>query len=262
MRRLPVAFVALALVGGASLLAGPLLAQSEGAPPPPAAAPEDDAPPADAAPEGDAPPAPAEEAAPVQEEAAAPVPSADELQTADEAYNLKVREIEGRINDLKEQIHRSKSKLTLLTEQIAGGLGTGATVVIIHENKMGGNFLLTEAHYFLDGQPIWQETDETGETLSAQKQRPLLDGNLVEGSHTLTVQLVYKGNGSGVFSYMAGYTMTVRNALTFTAEPGKVMTIYATGYEKGNFTTELTERPAIMIKTELSEDQRPKSGAR
>lgn len=203
-------------------------------------------------------PAPAAEAAPV----VAPAAGAADLQTADEAYNLKVRELEGRINDLKEQIFRSKAKLTLLTEQVTGGLGTGASAVIVHDNQMGGNFLLTEAHYFLDGAPIWQEADETGIRLSEMKERQLFDGNLVEGSHTLTVQLVYKGNGSGVFSYLSGYTFRLKNALTFDAEPGKVITIRSVGYEKGNFTTELTDRPAVRFDTQVSEDQRAKAKAK
>jgi hypothetical protein len=240
MRPLSMALVALALLAGAGP-SGLALAQGE------------------AGPAGDpskAEPATAATTAPVA------VPTADDLRTADEVYGLKVREIEGRINDLKEQIFASKAKLTLLTEQIAGGLGTGATAVIVHENKMSGSFLLTEVHYFLDGQPIWQETDENGERLTGQKERLLLDGNLVEGSHTLTAKLVYKGQGSGMFSYMAGYTMTVNNALTFTAEPGKVITIRSVGYEQGNFMTELTERPAIRFDTQVSADQRPKGGAR
>lgn len=190
--------------------------------------------------------------------AAAPAPDASELQTADESYNVKVREMEGRINDLKEQIFRSKAKLTLLTEQVTGGLGTGASAVIVHKNQMGGNFVLIEAHYFLDGAPIWQDTDETGVRLTEQTERQLFDGNLVEGSHTLNVRLVYKGNGSGVFSYLSGYTFRLKNSITFKAEPGKVVTIQSVGYEKGNFTTEMTERPDIKFEQKIAEAQTKK----
>lgn len=248
MSRAAVLSRVLALVCLATLVASPQ-ADAQGAGPPPAATPSADD--ATTAPEA------AEPTAPVATPDAAP--SAEDLQTADEAYTLKSRELEGRINDLKEQIFRSKAKLTLLTEQVTGGLGTGASAVIVHDNAMGGNFLLTEAHYFLDGAPIWQDTDEGGTRLTELKERQLFDGNLVEGSHTLTVQLVYKGNGSGVFSYLSGYTFRLKNALTFDAEPGKVITIRSVGYEKGNFTTELTDRPAVRFDTQVAEEQRPKS---
>jgi hypothetical protein len=191
-------------------------------------------------------------------EPAAPAADASELQTADENYNVKVRELEGRINDLKEQIFRSKAKLTLLTEQVTGGVGTGASAVIVHENQMGANFQLIEAHYFLDGAPIWQDTDEEGVRLTEQTERQLFDGNLVEGSHTLNVRLVYRGNGSGVFSYLSGYTFRLKNSITFKAEPGKVVTIRSVGYEKGNFTTEMTERPDIKFEQNITEAQAKK----
>ena len=179
------------------------------------------------------------------------------LQTAEQEYDIRVRGLEGRINDLKEQIFRSKAKLTLLTEQVTGGLGTGAGATIIHKNEMGGRFLLTEAHYFLDGTPLWQEVDETGERLTEMREHPVWDGNIVEGSHTLTVNLVYRGNGSGVFSYLSGYVFELKDSFNFTAEAGKVITIYVSGYEKGNFTTELVDRPDIKFEPKVRAQENP-----
>ncbi|HEY4220394.1 MAG TPA: dihydrolipoamide acetyltransferase, partial [Myxococcota bacterium] len=158
-----------------------------------------------------------------------------------------MRELEDMVSELKEQIFRSKAKLQLLAEQVAGGIGTGAKIVIVHKNEMGANFLLTEANYYLDGQPLWQEVDEGGSKLTEKKEFPVWDGNIVEGSHTLTVSLVYKGNGTGVFKYLSAYTWRLKDAITFTAEPGKVVTINALGFESGNFTTPLEERPKIRF---------------
>src|SRR5262249_30557694 len=124
-------------------------------------------------------------------------------QTADEEYDLKMRELEDMVSELKEQIFRSKAKLQLLAEQVAGGIGTGARIVIVHHNEMGPNFLLTEANYYLDGQPLLQEVDASGTKLTEKKELPVFDGNIVEGSHTLTVNLIYKGNGTGVFRYLS-----------------------------------------------------------
>lgn len=180
-------------------------------------------------------------------------------QTATEAYDVKVRAIEGKINDLKERIWRAKAKLTLLTEQVTGGLGSGASAVIVHQNEMGSAFLLTEAHYFLDGAAIWQDSDENGSRLTGERERLLFDGNLVEGSHTLTVNLVYRGNGNGVFSYLDGYTFRLQKSVNFTAEAGKVVTIRAIGFEDGDFfTTQMTDRPAIKFRQNIDQDQRAK----
>ena len=186
---------------------------------------------------------------------AAPAAAATPLPvSADEEYALKMRELEDMVSELKEQVFRSKAKLQLLAEQVAGGVGIGAKVVVVHKNEMGGNFLLTSANYFLDGQPLLQETDDAGTTLTEKRNLPVFDGNIVEGSHTLSVQLVYKGNGTGVFRYLAAYTWTLKDSLTFTAEPGKVVTIDAVGFEKGNFTTPVEERPGIRFDTNISQE--------
>lgn len=167
-----------------------------------------------------------------------------------------MRELEDMVSELKEQIFRSKAKLQLLAEQVAGGIGTGAKIVIAHKNQMGANFLLTEANYYLDGQPLWQETDATGAKLTEKRDVPVWDGNIVEGSHTLTVSLVYKGNGTGVFKYLEAYTWRLKDSITFTAEPGKVVTIDCLGFEGGNFTTPIEERPKIRFDVNISRDTR------
>lgn len=178
-------------------------------------------------------------------------PSTAGMQTADQEYDLRLRELEGKINDLKDSIFRSKAKLTLLTEQVTGGLGGGSGLVILHKNDMGGAYLLTEAHYFLDGQELWQEVDDTGERLSERKEYSVFEGNIVEGSHTLTVNIRIQGNGSGIFSYMSGYTWNLKDSYTFSAEPGKRVKITTSVYESGNFTTEINDRPKIRFETEI-----------
>ncbi len=177
--------------------------------------------------------------------------------TADEDYNLKMRELEEKVGELKEQIFRSKAKLQALTEQVMGGGPGGATVSIVHKNEMGPNFLLVEAQYFLDGALVWTEVDEVGKDLTEKRLVPVWEGNIVEGSHTLTVSLVYRGNGTGVFSYLSGYTFRLKDSITFSAEPGKVVSIQAVGFENGNFTTEMIERPAIRFDSNVAVDQRP-----
>jgi hypothetical protein len=175
-------------------------------------------------------------------------------QTADEEYALRMRSLEERVSELKEQIFRSKAKLTLLTEQVQGGVGAGARIVLQHKNEMGPNFLLTRVNYFLDNTPLWQEVDDAGTRLSAKKDHPVFDGNVVEGSHTLSVELVYVGNGTGVWQYLSGYKFRLTDTLTFTAEPGKVVTIDVVGFEQGNFTTEMTDRPRVRFDQNVQAD--------
>lgn len=213
-----------------------------------------------------APPPPTEAANTPAPAEALPTPTtAAPAATADEEYGLRMKQLESNIAELKEQIFRSKAKLTLLTEQVQGGGAGGSRLVLTHKNQMGGNFLLVEVDYFLDGSPLWQEVDETGRKLTPKKEHLLWDGNIVEGPHTLRVELKYKGNGTGAFQYLAGYQWKLKDAITFTAEAGKLVVIDAVAFEQGNFTTEMTERPRIRFEKNVKQDtaKKPSSaGAR
>jgi hypothetical protein len=170
-----------------------------------------------------------------------------------------MKQLESSVAELKEQIFRSKAKLTLLTEQVQGGSAAGSRIVITHKNQMGGNFLLVEVDYFLDGTPLWQEVDDSGQKLTPKKEFSLWDGNIVDGAHTLTVELKYKGNGSGAFQYLSGYQWKLKDAITFTAEAGKLVTIDVVGFEQGGFATEMTERPRIRFDKNVQADAPAKS---
>lgn len=207
----------------------------------------------------EAPPAPVA-ASPVAAPPAAP--AATPPATTDEEYGLRMKQLETSIAELKEQIFRSKAKLTLLTEQVQGGSNAGSRLVISHKNQMSDAFLLVEVDYFLDGTPLWQEVDETGRKLTVKKEYALWDGPIVDGPHTLTVELSYKGNGTGAFKYLAGYEWKLKDAITFTAEPGKLVIIDAVAFEQGTFTTEMKDRPRIRFDKNVKADSAKKATAR
>ncbi|MDP2345247.1 MAG: dihydrolipoamide acetyltransferase [Deltaproteobacteria bacterium] len=253
MTRMLTTFVCLFALGAAAAGTAPP------PPPPAAAAPTTTTTTTPAAPAA-AVPVPAA-AAPVVPAAAEAAPPAAGI-TADHEYGLKMKELEDSVAELKEQIFRSKAKLTLLTEQVQGGTGAGSRIVITHKNQLGANFLLVEVDYFLDGTPLWQEVDDTGAKLTPMKEHPLWDGNIIEGSHTLSVELKYKGNGTGVWQYLSGYSWKLKDSLTFTAEAGKLVSIDVVGFEKGNFTTDMTERPAIRFDQNVQADRAAKGKAK
>lgn len=159
-------------------------------------------------------------------------------------YAVKLRDLEQRINDLKEQIFRSKARLSLLAETVLQGVVAGAQTRIIHENKMSGSFQLVKAVYALDGAPILNRADEEG-GLSDRDSFDVYNGSIVPGEHSLSVNLEYRGNGYGIFSYLKGYRFKVRSSHTFSAPEGKLVELKVVAYEKGGPTAPLEERPAV-----------------
>ncbi|MCY1016058.1 dihydrolipoamide acetyltransferase [Pyxidicoccus sp. MSG2] len=180
--------------------------------------------------------------------------SAAQAQTADEAFDTRVKTLEEEVVDLKEKIYRSKARLLLLQESVLGGdVSTGSRAVIVHKNEMGGSFLLESVAYALDGAPIYTQVDTEGD-LGKRLEFEIFNGRIVPGQHQIAVRLVYRGNGYGVFSYLEGYKFKVQSSYTFNAEPGKLSTVRVVGFEQGGMTTDLKDRPAVRYDIDVSKD--------
>jgi hypothetical protein len=187
--------------------------------------------------------------------AQAPAPAASSVPiTADEAFTTRVKTLEEKVVDLKEKIFRTKARLLLLQETVLGGdLSQGARAVIFHKNEMGSSFVVESVAYALDGAPIFTKVDVDGD-LDKRDEFEVFNGRIVPGQHQISVRVVYRGHGYGVFSYLEGYKFKVQNSTTFNAEAGKVTNVKVVEFEKGGFTTDLKDRPAVRFDIEVSKD--------
>lgn len=199
-----------------------------------------------------------EQAAQPQEEGE-PEPSQEPAAEAPEApdvkegtYTVRLRDLEDRINRLKEQIFRSKARLSLLAETVLDRKIAGSKASIVFRNEMGGSFRLVKATFLLDGGPIFNKSDENG-SLSERESIDLFDGPVMPGDHTLSVVLHYRGHGYGIFSYLKGYSFKTRSSRTFTVNEGKSVNLEIVGFEKGGVTTPLEERPAVRYVENVAE---------
>ena len=193
-------------------------------------------------------PAAADPAAPPAQAPAAP-------QGAAEKSELRVRALEERVSDLKEKIFRTKARLQSLQEMVIGGdITTGAKAILVHRNEMGSSFYLESAAYALDGAPIFTKVDVDGD-LEKREEFEIFNGRVSPGEHQVSVQLVYRGHGYGIFSYLEGYKFRVQSSNTFTAEPGKVVSIRVVGFEKGGITAELKDRPAVRYDIDVRREE-------
>jgi hypothetical protein len=240
------------LVVGALLLA-PLAASAQGTKKPASAAKA----PASSAPEAAAPAASAAAAAP-PEGASAAAPAAASAApastlatgsagTMDQAtYSVRLRDLEQRINELKEQIRRSHTRLALLSESILSGITAAAKAEVVFENDMSSAFRLKRIVALYDGAPLATKTDEK-DNIGEMKEVPLYNELVQPGDHTVQVLIEYQGNGYGIFSYLKGYKFEVRSSRSFTAIEGKTIQLRVIGYEQGGPTTPIEEKPAVRF---------------
>lgn len=166
--------------------------------------------------------------------------------------NIRLRQLEQRVQALKERAWRAKARVEMLKEAVLGG-GIGARAGILHINKMGTSYRLVQLIYALDGTTIFTRKDESG-AMHETKNFDVLSGPITPGSHTLSVMAIYRGHGYGVFKYLKKYKFTVKSSHTFTVDEGKGVTIRVIGYEKGGTTTPLEDRPALDFQVSVAKE--------
>ena len=163
-------------------------------------------------------------------------------------YVVRLRDLEQHIDELKEQIRRSHTRLSLLSDTILSGGAGGARAEINFRNDLSSAFRLTGALFVLDGAVQYNKQDESDDSaLANQKDIPIFIGSIPPGDHTVQIVLQLRGNGYGVFSYLKGYKFKVPSSHSFTVSEGKTLKLDVIAWEKGDVTTDLTDRPAIRF---------------
>jgi hypothetical protein len=228
-------------------LAGPALAED-----PVAVAPTANKP---AAPPASEPKPAATPATAVPPSSTAPVAPPPVAASQAQQNNVRLRDLERRVDELKEQVFRSKARLNLLKETVLHGVIAGCRAVIMHRNEMGTMYTPIRIVYALDGTEIYSKSDDSGK-LGDLKDIEIYNGSVAPGNHTLSVQMIYQGNGFGLFSYLKGYRFIAKSSHTFTASEGKQIQLKVVGFEKGNpVTTDPKDRPAVDFRESVIADK-------
>lgn len=180
-----------------------------------------------------------------------PLPTND-----DASFNIQLRGLQERVDELKQKVYKSKARLTQLKEVVMHGAISGARARLVHKNEMGSSFRLNRVQYSLDGAPILNRTDNGDGELDEMSEIEVFNGSIAPGEHQISVYLEYVGEGYGIFSYLKNYQFKIKSSFSFSAEEGKVTTIDIVGYEKGNFTTELQDRLAVRYDQSVESAER------
>lgn len=194
----------------------------------------------------DATAAPAEVEPSVEKTEASATDATDPEALDGETYRVRLRDLEQRVDELKEQIRRSHTRLSMLSDTILAGASGGGRAEIQFINDLSGAWHVVEAVFVLDGAVQYKKTDDTG-VLAKQTTIPIFSGSVPTGDHTLQVMLKLRGHGYGVFSYLRGIEATVRASHSFTLADGKVLELKATAWEKGGPTTPVEQQPDIRF---------------
>jgi hypothetical protein len=178
----------------------------------------------------------------------------DQIEEPEEVYDLRIKELETKIDDLKEKVFRSKSRIVLLKETLLGGKLAGSQAVIRVKNDLGSFYSLERALVSLDGANIFNQRNRDG-SLADKDEFMLYNDSIAPGNHKVTILMKVEGKG-GVFSYFDEYKFTLRNSCPLVVEEGRASIMTLTLAEKGGALARHEERPAVSCKVEVADLKR------
>ncbi len=173
-------------------------------------------------------------------------PSSASTSEADAAdLGRELRSVEEEVNSLKERVFRSKATLQLLKELVTEGSTVGARLNVWHVNQLGGGYTMESVQYFVDGRNIFGKVDPSG-TLDTMRELKVFEQAIPPGEHSLRVQMVLRGKGYKIFSYLRDYQFRVKSSYSFAVEDGKLTLIRVVADTRGGLRN-FAERPDIRF---------------
>lgn len=148
---------------------------------------------------------------------------------------------------LRERIFKSKSRLMQLYEQLKLGNVSIVGISVLHTHQVGSTFKLESITYTLDGFEVYHAVNDRENSLEKLTDKPVYEGSLLPGDHLVVVDMVFRGKGYGIFSYLNQYLFKVKSRYSFNVVEGDVVSLKVTSYDKGSFLTPLKERLQVKF---------------
>ncbi len=175
-----------------------------------------------------------------------PAPAAPAAATDGATYSVRLRDIETKVDELKENLRRSQARLTLLSDTVLSGGASGCRAEIDFANDIQSGLDLVGVTVTIDGVVQLNKQDESG-ALMAARSYPVLRAAVQPGDHTVQVKLSYRGEKGGLFSYMAAFHADVKSSDTFVATEGKLVRVHIAAREVGGFFSPLEKRLGLVF---------------
>jgi hypothetical protein len=163
------------------------------------------------------------------------------------SYEVHLRDLQERVEQIKEQVRRMQIRDKLLADSMPSGLVAGTPVEIDLRDRTTGAFVVTGVRVWIDDQLVYDRSDEQG-ALGSLRAVMAYSGVAPAGEHTARVVVRLAGNGA-VLPYMRAYHFEVTDERRFVAIEGRPTTVTIGAYERGGVTTPFELRPAISWET-------------
>ena len=155
------------------------------------------------------------------------------------------------IGDLKEKVMNYKTQM-MIFKQLIRKEGVNASypkISVDFINEMSTRYQIYSVIYELDGERLYSFSNDHLASSDVQAgQVEKFQTSVAPGSHTLTVQIIFRGNETGVFSYLNDYKITTQGQVNFDVQRNVSTAISVIAFEKGWILTDFKDRPDLKIK--------------
>lgn len=156
-------------------------------------------------------------------------------------HEVLIESFQQRLDGLSSRLAVVADKVDLLQETALGSDISETRAVIVHKNDLGNQFTLEQARYVLDGGILMDRVDPSG-GLADIDELVLFDGKIRSGDHLLEVEVVCRGGGFGVFSYVEAYRFRLKSRYVLTIREGRVNRLEVVVSQSPDITVEPAKR--------------------
>ena len=174
--------------------------------------------------------------------------SAFSQETAKKKVN-NLSAIKSQVDALKTEVMSEKMQVVVLKDLLKkeGLDGTRKPFIIAFNNELGKRYLVDSVTYKLNGEIIYQFVAEDRAVASSAKSTPekQFETKVVPGPYNFEVQVIYRGNDTGVFSYVKDYRITKEEKIAIDLKKTSQITVNA--FESGGVFADFKDRPQLKV---------------
>lgn len=171
-------------------------------------------------------------------------------------HRMLIEDLQSRLDGLAGRLELASDQVDLLRETALGGDIAETRATITHQNMLGGSFDLEQARYLFDGGVLLQKVDSNG-SLAGIKSLVLFDGGITPGEHVIEVEMICRGGGFGLFSYVESYRFRVSSRYVFKVREGRHNSLDIVLFQKPDITLEAAKRLSVRYEYEIREQAEP-----
>jgi hypothetical protein len=183
----------------------------------------------------------------IQSQVQEQVQAKPKVQTPKRTGNISA--LSTQVNAMKTEVLSEKMQVVVLKDLLKkeGLDGSRKSLIIAFKNDLGKRYLVDSLTYKLNEEIIYQYVAEDRVVANSEKNTPVkeFEAKIVPGPYNLEVQVIYRGNDSGVFSYVKDYRITREEKMSIDVKKASQITVNA--FESGGVFADFKDRPQLTI---------------